>query len=263
MELVVLRRGMENEMVGHWQSFLRGLGLYLAKVDNDFGGLTFTATKDFQRKYKLKPIDGVVGTGTYGKAMMLGFDIGLVDIEDGKNSIHYPPKPNFSPLVTQKQREDLFGKFEYKVTPTATNPEKITLIGNWRAENIVKVNLPALSKATGGKYTSMYWHKDVEHQLAEFFDQLEQEKLHTRILSYAGAFYPRFVRGSRKHLSNHSWGTAFDINVPYNGLNRQPALVGQKGCVRELVEIANEHGFYWGGHFTRPDGMHFEIAKIL
>jgi hypothetical protein len=33
--------------------------------------------------------------------------------------------------------------------------------------------------------------------------------------------------------------------------------------VRELVEIANEWGFYWGGHFTRKDGMHFEIAKIL
>ncbi|MFC1534810.1 M15 family metallopeptidase [Thermodesulfobacteriota bacterium] len=23
-------------------------------------------------------------------------------------------------------------------------------------------------------------------------------------------------------------------------------------------------GFYWGGHFkSRPDGMHFEVAKIL
>jgi len=40
-------------------------------------------------------------------------------------------------------------------------------------------------------------------------------------------------------------------------------LVGQKGCVRELVPIAHENGFYWGGHFSRLDGMHFEIAKIL
>jgi len=43
-----------------------------------------------------------------------------------------------------------------------------------------------------------------------------------------------------------------------------PALVGQKGSVRELVPIANENGFFWGGHFNdRLDGMHFEIAKIL
>jgi hypothetical protein len=39
--------------------------------------------------------------------------------------------------------------------------------------------------------------------------------------------------------------------------------MGQKGCVRELVPIANEFGFYWGGHFSRMDGMHFEIAKLL
>jgi hypothetical protein len=49
-------------------------------------------------------------------------------------------------------------------------------------------------------------------------------------------------------------------------------MIGEKGCVRELVPIANEHGFYWGGHFGsvvngkmigRMDGMHFEIAKII
>ncbi|NRA35694.1 MAG: M15 family metallopeptidase, partial [Polyangiaceae bacterium] len=37
-----------------------------------------------------------------------------------------------------------------------------------------------------------------------------------------------------------------------------------EGSVRELVTIAEEHGFYWGGFFsTRPDGMHFEAAKVL
>jgi hypothetical protein len=39
--------------------------------------------------------------------------------------------------------------------------------------------------------------------------------------------------------------------------------MGEHGCLLELVPIANEHGFYWGGHFSRKDGMHFEIAKIL
>lgn len=47
-------------------------------------------------------------------------------------------------------------------------------------------------------------------------------------------------------------------------LGAQPALSGQKGSVRDLVGIANEHGFYWGGHFrTRLDGMHFEVARLL
>ena len=43
----------------------------------------------------------------------------------------------------------------------------------------------------------------------------------------------------------------------------QPALLGEKGCVRELVPIAHDHGFYWGGHFTRQDGMHFEVARVF
>ena len=94
-------------------------------------------------------------------------------------------------------------------------------------------------------------------------NESEKEKLHTKILSYAGAFYPRFIRGSKTQLSNHSWGTAFDINVPQNGLGKKPAMIGEIGCVREIVPIANEYGLYWGGHFTRMDGMHFEIAKII
>jgi len=69
------------------------------------------------------------------------------------------------------------------------------------------------------------------------------------------------MRGST-NLSRHAWGTAFDINVPWNGLNVVPPRVGDKGSVRELVTIANKHGFYWGGHFGRLDGMHFEIAVL-
>jgi hypothetical protein len=83
------------------------------------------------------------------------------------------------------------------------------------------------------------------------------------ILTFDGSYVARFVRGSTSVLSNHSFGTAFDINVTWNRLGVVPALVGQKGSVRELVGIANDNGFYWGGHFTRLDGMHFEIAKLL
>ena len=40
-----------------------------------------------------------------------------------------------------------------------------------------------------------------------------------------------------------------------------PAQVGERGCIRELVEIANAHGWFWGGHFSRQDAMHFELGK--
>jgi hypothetical protein len=75
----------------------------------------------------------------------------------------------------------------------------------------------------------------------------------------------RFIRCSNSSLSNHAFGTAFDINADENQLGSQPALPSEPGCVFELVPIAHKFGFYWGGHFTPPrrDGMHFEIAKIL
>ena len=52
--------------------------------------------------------------------------------------------------------------------------------------------------------------------------------------------------------------------MKWNGLGARPALRGQEGSVRELVKTAERYGFYWGGFFAkRPDGMHFETAKIL
>jgi hypothetical protein len=264
MKLRVLRKGSKGNDVGKWQLFLRGMNLYFGKIDDDFGNKCVNGTRAFQKRYRLT-IDGVVGSQCYGKALMLGFNTEIVEDEeiDFKHSAAYPKKPDFKPLVGNKQREALFGEFKFKNTPTDRNPEKITILGNWKKENIVIVKLPALSKATNGKYTRMSFHKLAADQLAAMFDEFEKQGLHKRILSYAGAFYPRYVRGSRKNLSNHSWGTAFDINVPYNGLGRRPALVGQKGCIRELAEIGVEYGFYNGMWFSRQDGMHFEVAKIL
>lgn len=264
VKLKVLRKGMNSKEVGKWQTFLRGLNLYLGIIDNDFGPKTEDATKRFQKRYRLSA-DGVVGSQTYGKALMLGFDVTIIEEDEKyfKFSSAYPNKPNFKPLRNNKQREELFGKFEFITTPTSRNPEKIKITDGWNLQNIVKVDLPTLTKATHGKYNSMWFHKLAKDQLEAFFNEIDKQDLSNRILSYSGAYYPRYVRGSRTNLSNHSWGTAFDINVPYNRLGRTPALIGQTGCVRELAEIGVEFGFYWGGWFCRMDGMHFEVAKIL
>ena len=59
-------------------------------------------------------------------------------------------------------------------------------------------------------------------------------------------------------------GTAFDINERWNNLGDPPARLGAQGSVREMVQIANQHGFHWGGHYDgRKDGMHFELARLL
>lgn len=85
-----------------------------------------------------------------------------------------------------------------------------------------------------------------------------------RVLSYDGSYNRRFIRGSRTVLSNHAYGSAFDINARWNPLGALPPADNEEGSVQTLVEIANRHGFYRGGHYRgRPDGMHFEVARLL
>ena len=104
--------------------------------------------------------------------------------------------------------------------------------------------------------------KLVVEQMRRLFAAWEDAGLVDLLLTWEGSFAPRFIRGGRPLLSNHAWGTAFDVNFRWNRLATVPALRGDKGSVRELVPIAHEHGFFWGGHFSRCDGMHFEVAQV-
>ena len=173
-----------------------------------------------------------------------------------------PPKPNFNPLVSTAQRQKIFGKFEYR---SFSGTEDIVIHGNWEKQNIVKIQIPQPKKVGGGfvpRDLHVRFHKLAAAQLQALWKEWEDAGLLHLVKTWAGSFVPRFVRGSRSTLSNHAFGTAFDINAAWNGLGRVPAKAGTTGSVRELVAIAHKHGFYWGGHFSRPDGMHFEVAVV-
>jgi hypothetical protein len=101
-------------------------------------------------------------------------------------------------------------------------------------------------------------------QLKAMWAAWEAAGLLELVLTYEGGYNPRLTRGSRTTLSNHAYGTVFDINYQWNRLGQIPAATGKHGAVREFVPIANKHGFFWGGHFNkRPDGMHFKVAKLV
>jgi len=109
----------------------------------------------------------------------------------------------------------------------------------------------------------MQFYKPAVTQLVNLWTDWHKAGLINRIKTYDGSYNPRLQRGSISALSSHAWGTAFDINAKTNGIGKVPPYSGQPSCIRELVEIANSYGFYWGGHFSsRPDGMHFEIAQL-
>jgi len=259
----VIRRGSKGAIVRQWQNFLLGNGLYAAEVDSDFGPKTVSATKAFQQKHKLSPIDGIVGNDTWGMAMTLGLQA-IAPVTTHKRSAGWPPQGKLVPTNLALRRK-LFGAFKYQAAPTASNREAITILGTWQEENIVSVTVPQLSGVSGApKSGRVFFHSAVAAQLVSLFQAWDDAGLIDRVLAWGGSFSPRFIRGSTKHLSNHAWGTAFDINVRWNLLGVRPAIVGSKGSVRELVPLAEKHGFYWGGYFkTRPDGMHFEAARVL
>lgn len=176
----------------------------------------------------------------------------------------FPGRPNFEPLTSLKARQDLFGTFEYRHTPQLNNREHIDILGTWERENIITVTLTGVRLPGKNKDLSFQFHKLGERQLRGLWEDWRNAGLLERILTFDGGYNPRFQRGSTSVLSNHAFGSAFDINAETNPLGAVPAQIGELGCVRELVPIANKWGFYWGGHFrSRLDGMHFEIAQII
>jgi hypothetical protein len=257
--LKLIRINSSGPLVTSWQFFLLGQGLYEGSADGIFDEEVKEATIEFQRHHGLQP-DGVVGNKTFGQAMILGFQ-GAIDTRTDKSGPDWPSPPNFKPLVGNEERQKVFGKFKFIHAPLPKNPENIRIIDDWESKNIVTVSIPQLVPIKGSD--KVRFHKLGAQQMVKLWSDWEKAGLMPLVLTWAGSFVPRFVRGSRKNLSNHSFGSAFDINVAWNLLGVMPALVGQKGSVRELVPIANDNGFYWGGHFTRLDGMHFEIARIL
>jgi len=260
MNIQTLKVGSKGPAVERWETFLRGRDLLNEReVDQVFNEATADATRKFQELHGLY-VDGMAGKGTIGYAInQLGFEYKPVPAKED-----WPPKPRNLSSVSSADRPGIFGVIKFAPAPSKGNPEGIKITNNWTSQHLDKVVVPQLKGVTGApKSGQIFFHKKAVPQLLAMFQEWEDAGLIHLVLSWAGSWAPRFIRGSRTTLSNHSWATAFDINVPWNGLNRVPAQVGEQGSVRELVPIANKHGFAWGGHFKRRDGMHFEVAKLL
>ena len=68
----------------------------------------------------------------------------------------------------------------------------------------------------------------------------------------------RMVRGSTDKLSNHSSGTAIDLNAPKHPLGKVGTFPSEK--VPMLRALAKKYGLKWGGDYVnRKDEQHFEI----
>jgi hypothetical protein len=174
----------------------------------------------------------------------------------------WPPRPDFSILTDQGgARERILGRIEW----VRASGDFIRITNDWERQHLVEVFIPQLARVPGGNGGRLRFHRVAAEQLRRLFAAWEAAGLLHLLKTFDGAWVPRTIRLHPRVLSNHAYGTAFDINAAWNGMLRVPALVGQPGSVRELVPLANAHGFYWGGHWNfdgkgAADGMHFEWA---
>ena len=122
----------------------------------------------------------------------------------------------------------------------------------WVSANIVSASVPILGYVT--------CHRAVVAQMAAALAEIEEQGLAKKIhrADYGGCFVPRFIdRDPGRSLSMHAFGLAFDLNVSENYL-------GTRGAMDErVVAIFERWGFEWGGRWTRPDPMHFELDRVI
>ncbi|WP_108666345.1 M15 family metallopeptidase [Euzebya rosea] len=129
----------------------------------------------------------------------------------------------------------------------------ITIDPDWVARNIETRRLPIFT----GNVTC---HRQMLIQLEGALAEVEAAGLAPLIdtSDYGGCWVARHIdwRPDRP-ISMHGWGLAVDFNVQTNMLGAQPTMDPR------IVEIFDRWGFVWGGRWSRPDGMHFELGAVL
>jgi hypothetical protein len=103
-------------------------------------------------------------------------------------------------------------------------------------------------------------HRDAALSILRFFAAVEAAGKLSLVKSFDGCWNPRMVRGGTT-LSNHSFGTDFDLNAKWNVRGTRGARQGEYGSVVELYPIAAECNIGSGLGWTVPDPMHLGVRQ--
>ena len=98
----------------------------------------------------------------------------------------------------------------------------------------------------------IYCNKDLQIPLLLAFKSLISTGYVKELKTWDGCFNIRSKKGARS-ASLHSWGVAIDVNAAWNGFNEPPVLSAG------FVKCFTDAGFDWGGTWSEPDGMHFQL----
>tara|TARA_B100000989_G_scaffold207853_1_gene157559 strand:- start:460 stop:1608 length:1149 start_codon:yes stop_codon:yes gene_type:complete len=153
-------------------------------------------------------------------------------------------KPNKNWVLPTALIKKNFGDFQIK----EKDGTWIIVEPAWRNENIERKEMPIIGRATCNK---IMW-KPLLGALNQVIDEgLENTLSKEEFQKSGGCYAPRRINrfNAGGSISRHAWGIAIDINVI-------------SGYHPRVVEIFNDWGFAWGGTWTSPDEMHFELRDL-
>lgn len=172
----------------------------------------------------------------------------LEEDADADVDVRRPPP---EPVAPPQQGTSPSGAIE-PFTYTSHANGHITIHGDWVARNIVSVSLPGMPTTR--------CHRVMVPQLQAAVEELQARGLYGHLdpAQFGGCFNARHIdRNPNRPLSMHAWGLAIDFNTRDNALGAVPQMDPQ------VVEVFRRWGFKWGGDWRRPDGMHFELERIV
>ena len=140
--------------------------------------------------------------------------------------------------------KEMFGDFQIKERDGVW----ITTETKWREENIQNKRMPILGIT---RCHRLMW-EPLEGALNQILEEgLEEYLIIEEWKSSGGCYAPRRINrfDAGGSISRHAWGIAIDINT-------------KSGYPPRVVEIFNDWGFAWGGTWTSPDEMHFELRDL-
>jgi len=99
-------------------------------------------------------------------------------------------------------------------------------------------------------------------KVADELSQLPPE-FQKYLKNIGGTFVWRNIAGTNR-LSNHSFGTAIDINTKYSDYWKwNKNIIYTNRIPFEIAEVFEKYGFIWGGKWYHYDTMHFEYRPEL
>lgn len=137
----------------------------------------------------------------------------------------------------------------------------------WERRNLVTVMVPWHGPAHPkyGHERPLKVHVSAAAKFVELFGRWDNAGLLPRLKTLNGTHNCRMKRGQEQSLdlsklSTHAFGAAIDLNATWNAFGTRPAALGKEGTLIDLVPIAEQVGFVWGGFWAKCDPMHFELG---